>query len=169
MSPGHRRARQRARCPTRHHSLEAHVFTFAFFGPDDRRTGQLATVVVRGKMGHTGAIPTAYEKAGTVASGPFCVDIRTYPSRRLPERTPHLDRICAERTGFRCFLDLLVAVGGYRPSIRLDLMGRDGAVLATAYDRVQARLGDPRRAFVTGTLMRDEKMIERDGEEKRAA
>ena len=169
MSTGHRRARQRGRCPKRHHSMEAHVFTFAFFGPDDRRTGQLTTVVVRGKMGHTGAIPTAYEKAGTVAPGPFCVDIRTYPSRLLPERTPHLDRICAEHTGFRCFLDLLVAVAGYRPSIRLDLMGRDGAVLASAYDRVQAQLGDPRRAYVTGTLKRDEKMIEQDGEEKRAA
>ena len=149
MSTGHRRARQRARSRMRAHPMEAHVFTFAFFGPDDRRTGQLATVVVRGKMGHTGAIPTAYEKARMVAPGPFCVDIRTHLSRRLPERTPHLDRICAEHTGFRCFLDLLVAAADYRPSIRLDLMGRDGMVLAKAYDRAQARLGDQRRAFVT--------------------
>ena len=152
MTSAHRRAWQRAVCARRRmraHPMEAHVFTFGFFGPDDRRTSQLGAVVVRGKMGQTGAIPAAYEKARAIAPGPFCIDIRTYPSRALPERTPHLDRICAEHTGFRCFLDLLVAVAGYRPSIRLDLMGRDGAVLAAAYDRVQARLGDPRRAFVT--------------------
>ena len=134
----------------RPHPMEAHVFTFAFSGPDDRRTGRLAAVVVRGKMGQIGAIPGAYDKASTIAPGPFCIDIRTYPSRLLPERTPHLDRICVEHTGFRCFLDLLIAVAGYRPSIRLDLMGRDGAVLAAAYDRMQARLGDARRALVTG-------------------
>ena len=149
MSTGPRRARQRARSHTRAHPMEAHVFTFTLYGPDDRRTGRLATVVVRGKMGHTDAIPAAYEKARMVASGPFCVDIRTHPSRRLPERTPYLDRMCAEHTGFRCFLDLLVAAADYRPSIRLDLMGPDGMVLAKAYDRAQARLGDRRRAFVT--------------------
>ncbi len=168
MSTGPRRARQRARSRMRAHPMEAHIFTFAFFGPDDRRTGRLATVVVRGKMGHTGAIPTAYEKARMVAPGPFCVDIRTHPSRRLPERTPHLDRICAEHTGFRCFLDLLIAAAGYRPSIRLDLMGRDGVVLAHAYDRIQARLGDPRRAFVTGIPAQDERMIGEEEREKRA-
>ncbi len=69
----------------------------------------------------------------------------------------HLDRICALHTGFRCFVDLLVAVAGYRPSIRLDLLGRDGAVLARAYDRAQERLGDPRRAFVTGVATTSEK------------
>ena len=151
MSTGSRRTR-RARSRMRVHPMEAHVFTFAFYGPDDRRTGRLATVVVRGKMGHTGAIPTAYEKARAIASGPFCIDIRTHQSRQLPERTPHLDRICAKHTGFRCFLDLLVAAAGYRPSIRLDLMGRDGAVLGRAYDHAQQRLGDPRRSFVTGEL-----------------
>ena len=168
MSTGSRRTRQRARSRMRAHPMEAHVVTFTFYGPDDRRTGRLATVVVRGKMGHTGAIPTAYEKARMVAPGPFCVDIRTHPSRRLPERTPHLDRICAEHTGFRSFLDLLVATAGYRPSIRLDLMGRDGVVLAHAYDRIQARLGDPRRAFVTGTRAQDEEMIGEDEKERRA-
>ncbi len=104
----------------RAHPMEAHVFTFGFFDQDDRRTKQLAAVVVRGKMGQTGAIPAAYDKAGAIAAGPFCIDIRTYPSRALPERTPHLDRVCVQHTGFRCFLDLVVAVGGYRPSIRLD-------------------------------------------------
>ncbi len=168
MSTGHRRARQRARSRMRAHPMEAHFFTFAFFGPDDRRTGRLATVVVRGKMGHTGAISSAYEKARAVASGPLCVDIRTHPSRRLPERTPHLDRICAEHTGFRCFLDLLVARAGYRPSIRLDLMGLDGVVLAHAYNRIQARLGDSCRAFVTGTPAQDERMIGEDERERQA-
>ena len=129
--------------------MEAHVFTFGFFDADDRRTGRLAAVVVRGKMGQTGAIPAAYDKARTIAPGPYCIDIRTYPSRLLPQSTPHLDRICARHTNFRCFLELLVAVAGYIPSIRLDLLGRDGAVLARAYDRAQERLGDPRRAFVT--------------------
>ncbi len=148
MTTGRRRVRREMGA----HPMEAHVFTFSFFGPDDRRTDRLAAVMVRGKMGQIGAIPAAYEKAGTVASGPFCIDIRTYPSRALPERTKQLDRLCARHTGFRCFLDLLVAVAGYRPSIRLDLMGRDGVVLARAYDRAQERLGDPRRAFVTGEM-----------------
>ena len=152
MSTGHKRAWQRAvraRRRMRAHPMEAHVFTFTFYGLDDRRTGRLASVVVRGKMGQTGAIATAYEKARIVAAGPFCIDIRTYPSRLLPESTPHLDQICRAHTGFETFLDLLVAAGGYRPSIRLDLMGREGVSLARAYDRVQARLGDPRRAFVS--------------------
>ena len=146
----YRRAVQ-ARRRSRAHPMEAHVFTFRFYGPDDRRTGQLAAVVIRGKMGQVGAIPAAYEKAQTIAASPFCIDIRSCPSRLLPERTPHLDRICSEQTAFRSFLDLLIAVAGYRPTIRLDLMGRDGVDLAWAYDRVQTRRGDPRRAFVTGS------------------
>ncbi len=49
-------------------------------------------------------------------------------------------------------------------------MGRDGAVLAAAYDRVQARLGDPRRAFVTGALASSGSGIEeREEGERRAA
>lgn len=152
MSTGRRSASQRARLARRRmraHPMEAHVFTFKFYGPDDQRTGRLATVVIRGKMGQTGAIPAAYEEAEAIAPGPFCMNIRTYPSRLLPERSPSLDRICARHTGFRCFLDLLVAVAGYRPSIRLDLIGRDGVVLARAYDRAQERLGSPKRAFMT--------------------
>ena len=101
-------------------------------------------------MGQTGAIAAAYTKAQAIAASPFCIDIRSCPSRLLPDHTPHLDRICSEHTGFRSFLDLVTAVAGYRPTIRLDLMGRDGAELARAYDRVQARRGDARRAFVTG-------------------
>ena len=103
-------------------------------------------------MGANGAIPTAYERAAGLGANPYCVNIQTYPSRSLPEHSPRLDRICAEHTAFPRFLDLLVAVAGYRPSIRLDLMGRDGAVLVRAYDRAQGRRGDPRRAFVTGKI-----------------
>ena len=121
-------------------------------------------------MGQTHAIPAAYEKAEAIAAAPFCIDIRTYPSRALSKRAPHLDRICVEHTGFRCFLDLLIAVAGYRPSIRLDVMGREGAVLAAAYDKVQARLGDTRRAFVTGALASSGSgMEERKQKERRAA
>ena len=172
MSTGRRRAWQHAAHAGRHaraHPMEAHVFTFGFFGGTDRRTGRLAAVVVRGKMGQTGAIPAAYQKARAVAPGPYCIDIRTYPSRVLPERTMHLDRICALRTGFRCFLDLLVAVAGYRPSIRLDLLGRDGAVLAQAYDRAQERLGVPRRAFVTGKVATSGKEPMTEKEEQQGA
>ena len=140
MPAGHHPAhfrRQGGRRP-----LEAHVFTFTFYRPDERRTGRFGAVVVRGRMGQNGAIPTSYERARCLGSAAFCVDIRTCPSRLLPEHTPHLDRICAEQTGFPRLLDLLVAVAGYRPSIRLDLMGRDRAVLACAYDRAQARRPD---------------------------
>ena len=55
-------------------------------------------------------------------------------------------------TAFSSFIALLTAAAGYRPTIRLDLMGHDGLALARAYDRWQARWGDPRRAFVTGDL-----------------
>ena len=125
------------------------MFTFVFHGSDDRRIGQFAAVIVRGRMGANGAIPTAYERAAALGPGSYCVNIQTCPSRSLPEHSPRLDRICAEQTALPRFLDLLTAVAGYRPSIRLDLMGRDGAVLARAYDRAQARRGDPRCAFVS--------------------
>ena len=49
-------------------------------------------------------------------------------------------------------------------------MGRDDAVLAAAYDRVQAWLADTRRAFVTGTLASGRTgMEEREQGERRAA
>ena len=98
-------------------------------------------------MGASGAIPTTYERCRGRARS-YCVKIPTCASRSLPEHSPRLDRICAEHTAFPRFEDLHVAVAGYRPSIRLDLIGRDGAVLAHAYDRAQARRGNPRRGFV---------------------
>lgn len=63
-----------------------------------------------------------------------------------------LNALCRRLTAFRSFRALLTAEADYRPSIRLDLFGRDGAVLAKAYNRAQADRGDPRRAFVTGKL-----------------
>ena len=41
----------RARRRMRAHPMEAHVFTFGFFGPDDRRTGRLAVVRRAGQDG----------------------------------------------------------------------------------------------------------------------
>jgi hypothetical protein len=58
----------------------------------------------------------------------------------------------APHTAAADFVQLLTAPAGYRPSIRLDLMGREGLRLAAAYDRVQAKWGDKRRAFVTGEV-----------------
>lgn len=77
------------------------------------------------------------------------MDIRTVPA---PRATPVLDAICRRHTGFASFLDLLTAPAGYRPSLRLDLIGREGAMPARAYDQVQARWGDQRRAFVSGKI-----------------
>jgi hypothetical protein len=79
------------------------------------------------------------------------VDIRTVPA---PRATPLLDVLCRAHTAFPSFLALLTAPAGYRPSIRLDLTGRDGLQLARAYDRAQARWGDERRVSVTGDLPR---------------
>jgi len=107
-------------------------------------------VLVRGKMGQVAAIGLAGEQARTLGYGEaFCTDIYTVPA---PRPTPGLDRLCRQHTAFPTFLALLTAAAAYRPSIRLDLLGRDGAVLAGAYDRQQAAWGDPRRAFVTGDL-----------------
>jgi len=62
--------------------------------------------------------------------------------------------MCRRHTAFPSFLGLLTAPAGYRPSIRLDPTGRDGTVLARAYDKAQATWGGARRAFVTGELPR---------------
>ena len=63
-----------------------------------------------------------------------------------------MDTLCRQLTAFASFRGLLTAAAGYRPSIRLDLLGHDGKVLAEAYDRAQFSGGDPRRAFVTGEI-----------------
>lgn len=48
--------------------------------------------------------------------------------------------------GFSGFAALLNARGGYYPTLRADLDGRN-AELADLYDAAQAQRGDPRRAF----------------------
>ncbi len=137
-----------ARRAERLRPVQLHIFTFHL--PVERGYRRTATVLVRGKMGANAAIEPAYEQATTLGHGaPFCVDIRTVPA---PRPTPRLDALCQQLTGFTSFLALLTATAGYRPSIRLDLLGREGAFLARAYDRVQSSWGDPRRAFVTGEM-----------------
>ena len=65
-----------------------------------------------------------------------------------------MDALARKLTAFPTFVALLTTAAGYRPSLRLDLLGRDGLALARAYDRTQAAWGDPRRAFVTGRVRR---------------
>ena len=139
----HRRTRRRRRA--RGYPDQLHIFEFrlALEGAHSR----CATVLVRGRMGQNAAIGPAYEQARLRGHWPLCTDIRTVPA---PRPTPALDALCARHTAFPSFVALLAAPAGYRPSIRLDLIGRDGLVLARAFDRQQARWGDPRRAFVSG-------------------
>jgi len=126
------------------------IFKFSY--PEVAGFRREATVLVRGKMGQNAAIGPAYDQAGALGHGsPFCVNIRTVPA---PRPTPALDALCARCTASATLVALLTAPAGYRPSIRLDLLGRDGAALARAYDRIQAAWGDPRRAFVTGRVRR---------------
>jgi len=128
--------------------VRLHVLSFDF--PTANGYRRAATVLVRGKMGQVVAIGPAGEQARTLGyRAAFCTDIHTVPA---PRPTPALDRLCRQHTALSTFLALLTAAAGYRPSIRLDLLGRDGAVLARAYDRQQAAWGDPRRAFVTGDV-----------------
>ncbi len=139
------RRRSRRRRPARRHPEQLHVFSFALPGAAGHR--QAVTVLVRGKMGQDAAIPLAGAQARVRMPGAFCTDINTVPA---PRPTPALDALTARLTDFASFLALLTAAAGYQPSIRLDLLGRDGLRLARAYDRQQAAWGDARRAFVTG-------------------
>jgi hypothetical protein len=141
-----RQQRRRRTCRCRD-PIALHIFSFRF--ADAGLQQRFGTVLVRGRMDQIAAIGPAYTAATQQGREPFCVDILTVPA---PRATPLLDVLCRAHTAFRSFLSLLTAQAGYRPSIRLDLMGRDGLQLARAYDRTQARWGDERRAFVTGDL-----------------
>lgn len=142
--PVQRRA-AKARRAERLRPVQLHMFLFRY--PEVNGFLREASVLVRGKMGQLAAIGPAYAQAGELGHGaPFCTDIRTVPA---PRPTPALDRLARRCTAFPDFLALLSAPAGYRPGIRLDLLGRDGAALARAYDRIQDAWGDPRRAFVT--------------------
>ena len=137
-----------ARRAIRRRSTELHVFEFDASGWNS--PGRAATVLVRGRRGQVAAISLAYEQARRLGHEfAFCTRVRTVPA---PRPTPALDALTRRLTAFPTFVALLIAAAGYRPSIRLDLLGRDGLLLARAYDRTQAAWGDPRRAFVTGRI-----------------
>lgn len=141
--------RRRSRRRVRRYPDQLHVFSFT--GPGVAGHRQAVTVLVRGKMGQDAAISLAGAQARARMPGAFCTDINTVPA---PRPMPALDALVARHTAFPTFLALLTAAAGYRPSIRLDLLARDGFRLARAYDRQQAKWGDPRCAFVTGGLPR---------------
>ena len=143
----YRRAAQ-ARRAARLRPVELHIVSFQF--PQVAGFRRAETVLVRGRMGQNAAIGPAHGRARALGFGsPFCVGVRTVPA---PRPTPALDAICRRLTAFATFLELLTAAAEYRPSICLGLLGREGVILAAAYDRVQAAWGDPRRAFVTGSV-----------------
>jgi len=165
MSRSAQRRAAKARRAERLCPVQLHIFLFRY--PEVNGFRREANVLVRGKMGQIAAIGPAYAQASELGHGaPFCTDIRTVPA---PRPTPALDRLARKCTAFASFLALLSAPAGYRPSIRLDLLGRDGAALARAYDRTQAAWGDPRRAFVTRRIPR--RAVDRScsGEEARHA
>ena len=144
------RPRSRRRRNGKRHPNQLHVLTFHDLAGATAGVRPAATVLVRGLMGQMAAIDLGRERArelGQVVA--FCADIRTLPA---PRPTPGLDKLCARHTAFPNFLLLLTAAGGYRPSIRLDLLGRGGLALARAYGRQQAAWGDERRAYVTGDV-----------------
>ena len=141
------RRRARPRRTIQRHPDQLHIFTYRL-EPGGLHP-RFATVLVRGRMGQVAAMDPATAQAWRLGHAPMCVDINTVPP---PRPTPKLDALCARHSGFRTFLELLTATAGYRPSIRLDLAGRDGLVLARAYDRQQQAWGDPRRACVSGAL-----------------
>ena len=143
----HRR-RSRRRTPVQRHPQQLHILTFRSLTPGTHQ--RLAIILVRGRMGQDAAIGLARAQARPMAAeAPLLTGISTVP---VPRPTPALDAFTRRYTAFPGFVALLTAAGGYRPTIRLDLLGRDGLMLARAYDRQQAAWGDPRRAFVSGDL-----------------
>ena len=144
-----RRPRRRRKTRARTGPVRLHIVSFRF--APDGPLRRVTTVLVQGRMDQTAAMSQAAAEAHTRGPEPWLIDINTVAPLRA---TPALDVICRRHTAFGTFLSLLTQPAGYRPSIRLDLMGRDGVVLAREYDRVQARWGDPRRAFVSGDLPR---------------
>ncbi len=150
MSRSMRRRTAQARRAERLRPVQLHIFSFDCLKADGFR--RAATVLVRGRMGQLAAIGHACDQARGLGHGPpSCTGISTVPA---PRPTPALDTLARKLTSSPTFLALLTAAAGYRPSLRLDLLGRDGLVLARAYDRIQAAWGDPRRAFVTGCIPR---------------
>ena len=142
------RRRSRRRIRVQRYPEQLHIVTFRM--PPTGLVPQLTTILVRGKMGQHAAMDLACKQARPMAAeAPFLTDISTVPA---PRPTRALDALTRRHTAFPGFVALLTAARGYRPSIRLDLLRQDGLVLALAYDRQQAAWGDPRRAFVSGSL-----------------
>ena len=144
-----RRRRRRVKTRARTGPMRLHIISFRFDAEGTFR--RMTTVLVQGRMDQCAAMKEASAEARTRGPEPWLTDINTVPPLRA---TPALDAICRQNTAFPTFLALLTQPAGYRPSIRLDLMGQDGEVLARAYDRMQAKWGDPRRAFVSGDVPR---------------
>lgn len=145
-----RRRCSRRRRPVQRPSEELHIVTFQTL-PAGLHP-QFATILVRGRMGQDAAMDLARAQARPMsAEASLLTDISTVLA---PRPTPALDALTRRHTAFPGFVALLTAARGYRPSIRLDLLGRDGLVLALSYDRQQAAWGDPRRAFITGQVPR---------------
>lgn len=149
MTAAARRRRLQARHRAWNGPLSLHVATFRFV--QEGHVQRTTTVLIRGRMSQSVAISLAGNEAQSRGREPWLTDIRTVAA---PRATPALDAICQRHTAFRSFVELLTATAGYRPSIRLDLMGREGLLLAKAYDRKQAAWGDKRRAFVSGDMPR---------------
>ncbi len=138
------RHRRRGRAITRAgRSMMLHIVTFIY--PPTGGFVRRKTVLIRSRLDHVSVLRHAYAEAHRHGPQPYATDIRTVPA---PRATPALDGICRRHTAFPTFLALLTAPAGYRPSLRIDLMGRDGVTLARAYDARQAQWGDPRRALV---------------------
>jgi hypothetical protein len=138
------RHRRRGRANTRAgRSMMLHIFCFTY--PPTRGHARRKMVLIRSRFDHVSVLRDAYAEARRHGQQPYATDIRTVPA---PRPTPALDGICLRHTAFPTFLALLTAPGGYQPSLRIDLLGRDGETLARAYDAHQARWGDPRRALV---------------------
>lgn len=132
--------------------LSLHIVTFRF--AQEGYVQRTTTVLVRGRMSQSVAISLAGNEAQGQGREPWLTDIRTVAA---PRATPALDAICQRHTAFQSLVELLTATAGYRPSIRLDLMGREGLLLAKAYDRRQTAWGDKRRAFVSGDMPQQSK------------
>ncbi|MBV8914198.1 MAG: hypothetical protein JOZ05_14305 [Acetobacteraceae bacterium] len=126
----------RSRAGRRH----LHTYTFTELASPHRTE---VVISIRSRLDAIASLGEAARSARKRLPGAAVTDIR---SVLAPRATPHLDALCRKHTGFRSFLALLTAAGGYRPSIRLDLSGSEGRTLARAYDAWQARWGDRRRA-----------------------
>ncbi len=64
-----------------------------------------------------------------------------------PRQIERLDGLTAHITAFPSFRALVTAKRGYRPTIRRDLTGMPGDVLASAYDWFMRASGETRTAY----------------------